>query len=77
METQIYRYQRLCPFLSNSTHINHDLCFTDVSESMCVLFSVYVQYTPVRACLEMCVHVMPAEHIWQHSLLLLIKNSFR
>lgn len=43
MVTQIYRYQRLSPLLSNSTHINQDLCFTDVSEHMCALLSVYLQ----------------------------------
>ena len=75
METQIYRYQRLSPLVSNSTHINQDLCFTDVSEHMCALLSAYarLQMRRVHPCMPFwkceCVLVTPVgENIWQHSL---------
>lgn len=56
METQIHRYQRLKPFLSNSSYIHQDLSSTDVSAHVYAGFcvAVKVQGAPMHACLEMC-----------------------
>lgn len=58
--------------------ILHTLIKTRVPQmclSVCVLFSAHVHYPPVQACLEMCMHVMPAENIWQQYLHFLIKKQ--